>query len=218
MIETYLPFKHSTAFRLMAVARDQRLANIAHGQCLPPHWRTLYELTKLPDDVFEAKIADGSIHPEMQRKTALRVANIPEAEFEQVVESEKPPESRTATSSPMHIASAPSFNARSRPCGLHHAAMTRLCDNDGGAAATARAPQPRRLVQERGDIALMQALAAANMQPRRISADRDRVHGKVPCIGITRCPKQNTNESPKGDTTKPNISPCPVAPVLNPRQ
>jgi hypothetical protein len=59
-----------------------------------------------------------------QRKTALRVANVPEAVFEKAVESDNPPESRTATSSLMHIASAPSFNAKSRPCGLRHAAMT----------------------------------------------------------------------------------------------
>ena len=72
MIETDLPFKHSTAFRLMAVARDQRLTNLAHVQCLPPHWGTLYELTKLPDDVFEVKIADGSIHPEMQREDVAK--------------------------------------------------------------------------------------------------------------------------------------------------
>ncbi len=67
-IESELPFKPSTAQRLMIVARDDRLSNAAHAQHLPPHWRTLYELTKLPDDVFEAKLADGTIHPEMQRK------------------------------------------------------------------------------------------------------------------------------------------------------
>jgi hypothetical protein len=41
-------------------------------QHLPPHWGTLYEITKLPDRIFEAKIADGSIHPEMQRKDVAR--------------------------------------------------------------------------------------------------------------------------------------------------
>jgi len=72
MIETELPFKPSTAQRLMIIARDQRLSNPAHGQLFPPSWRTLYELTKLPDEEFEAKIADGSIHPEMQRKDVAR--------------------------------------------------------------------------------------------------------------------------------------------------
>jgi hypothetical protein len=39
-----------------------------HGSHLPPSWRTLYELTKLPDDVFEARIANGTICADMQRK------------------------------------------------------------------------------------------------------------------------------------------------------
>ncbi len=67
MIEGDLPFKPFTAQRLMAVSRDERLAKASHGLLLPPHWRTLYELTRLPDDVLEAKFADGTIHPEMQR-------------------------------------------------------------------------------------------------------------------------------------------------------
>ena len=33
-----------------------------------PHWTTLAELARLPDDVFEQKIVDGTIHPEMHRK------------------------------------------------------------------------------------------------------------------------------------------------------
>jgi protein gp37 len=71
MIENDLPFKPSTAQRLMKIAADERLSNAAHGQFLPPSWRTLYELTKLPDDVFEAKLKSGEIHPEMQRKDAV---------------------------------------------------------------------------------------------------------------------------------------------------
>jgi hypothetical protein len=39
---------------------------------LPPSWRTLYELTKLPDDVFYAKLDAGEIWPEMQRKDVAR--------------------------------------------------------------------------------------------------------------------------------------------------
>jgi hypothetical protein len=36
----------------MAVADDSRLANVTHVQHLPPHWGTLYELTKLPSAFF----------------------------------------------------------------------------------------------------------------------------------------------------------------------
>ena len=64
MIEQELPFKARTAQMLMAVARDERLTNAHHGSLLPPSWKTLYELTKLSDDVFAAKLADGSVHPD----------------------------------------------------------------------------------------------------------------------------------------------------------
>lgn len=68
MVENELPFKPSTAQRLMIIARDQRLVNPAHVQLLPPNWGTLYELSRLPDDRFHELIEDGTIHPEMQRK------------------------------------------------------------------------------------------------------------------------------------------------------
>src|SRR5262245_55434393 len=68
MIEAELPFGKRTAQMLMKVAADSRLTNAKHASLLPPSWYTLYELSKLPDDVFAAKLADGTIHPEMQRK------------------------------------------------------------------------------------------------------------------------------------------------------
>lgn len=68
MIEHDLPFKPSTAQRLMKIAADKRLSNAAHVQLLPPHWGTLYELTKLDDKRFEQKLASGQIHPEMLRR------------------------------------------------------------------------------------------------------------------------------------------------------
>jgi DNA methylase/Protein of unknown function (DUF3102) len=57
-----------TAQRLMKISNDERLSKGAHVHLLHQSWGTLYELTKLPDDVFEAKIEDGTINPEMQRK------------------------------------------------------------------------------------------------------------------------------------------------------
>jgi hypothetical protein len=49
MIKTELPFGPSTAQRLMAIARDQRLTNPAHAQLLPPSWYSLYRLHTLSD-------------------------------------------------------------------------------------------------------------------------------------------------------------------------
>lgn len=63
-----LPFHRSTAARLMAIAEDPRLSNDAHVQhLLPASWGTLYELTKLDDATFTSRVADGSIHPQLER-------------------------------------------------------------------------------------------------------------------------------------------------------
>jgi N6-adenosine-specific RNA methylase IME4 len=81
MIERDLPFKARTAQRLMAIAADERLSNPTHVSLLPPHWGTLYELTKLTDDEFEAKIAGGQIHPELERRDVV-MASIRERRVE----------------------------------------------------------------------------------------------------------------------------------------
>jgi N6-adenosine-specific RNA methylase IME4 len=71
MIGRDLPFKPSTAQRLMKIAADERLSNPAHVQLLPPHWGTLYELSKLDDARFAAKLKSGEIHPDMQRRDII---------------------------------------------------------------------------------------------------------------------------------------------------
>lgn len=73
MVEGNLPFGASTARRLMAIANDKRITKRAHGLYLPPSWRTLYELTRLPDVAFLQKIADGTINPEMERRDIIGV-------------------------------------------------------------------------------------------------------------------------------------------------
>jgi hypothetical protein len=66
----------STAARLMRIAENEVLRNSAHWAELPTSWRTLYELTTLPPETLEAKIAEGVITRETKRKevTALRNA------------------------------------------------------------------------------------------------------------------------------------------------
>jgi len=70
MIEEDLPFERTTAFRFMSIAENRILANVAHGQHLPPSWRTLYELTKLPAPALREKIESGEINPNTTRKEA----------------------------------------------------------------------------------------------------------------------------------------------------
>jgi hypothetical protein len=70
MVESELPFGPRTARRLMAVGRDERLSKRTHVSVLPASWGTLYALTKLSDKEFEAGVADGTINPSLERKTA----------------------------------------------------------------------------------------------------------------------------------------------------
>jgi len=76
MCEAMLPFGRETAFKLMSIASDGRLLNVARGQHLPPSWRTLYEIHQLPDKTFKRAISDGIIHPGVHRReiTALRMS------------------------------------------------------------------------------------------------------------------------------------------------
>jgi N6-adenosine-specific RNA methylase IME4 len=73
MIKLKLPFKPSTAQRLMAVAADERISNPAHAQLLPSSWYTLYELSKLDDKTFSGAIADGKIRSDMQRSEVAEI-------------------------------------------------------------------------------------------------------------------------------------------------
>ncbi len=74
MIESQLPFTARTAQRLMAIGTDARLTNPTHVSLLPPSWGTLYELTTLDDEQLEAKFADGTIRPDMERREVINGA------------------------------------------------------------------------------------------------------------------------------------------------
>jgi hypothetical protein len=65
-----LPFGHRTAQRLKAIADNRALSNPTHVSDLPASWGTLAVLASLAPDDIEAAIADGVIHPEMERKDA----------------------------------------------------------------------------------------------------------------------------------------------------
>ena len=62
----------SVARKLLCIAKNPIIC--AHGHKLPSCWTTIYELTKLADDVLKAALANGKIHSGMERKdaTALR--------------------------------------------------------------------------------------------------------------------------------------------------
>src|SRR5262245_765599 len=68
MIRNDLPFSEDIAQRLMTVAKNPILSNTEHVRYLPPHWATLHALAKLPDNTLLAKMQDGSITPNLERR------------------------------------------------------------------------------------------------------------------------------------------------------
>jgi hypothetical protein len=65
-----------TAERLMKIAANVVLANPTHGSKLPTSMRSLYELSTLPVKLLEAKIGDGTITPDIERKDVEQLKRV----------------------------------------------------------------------------------------------------------------------------------------------
>lgn len=89
-----LPFSHQTTRRLKSIAGNPALSNRAHVRDLPASWGTLATLASLDPDDIEAAIADGDIHPAMQRKDAEAL----KAKIKGTPAPKPQPEPATATS------------------------------------------------------------------------------------------------------------------------
>jgi hypothetical protein len=63
-----LPFKARMAQMLAKISANPVLADPANHGSLPPCWRTLYELTKVPSVELRSAIETGVVHPGMHRK------------------------------------------------------------------------------------------------------------------------------------------------------
>ena len=68
MIDNDLPYGVKVAEQLMRVARDPKTSNSSNWAILPPVLSTLVEITKLPDEEFEKRKADGTIRQDMTCK------------------------------------------------------------------------------------------------------------------------------------------------------
>jgi hypothetical protein len=68
MLEEDLLMERSVATKIKLIGGKKALC--AHVHKLPGRWGTLYELSKVKDDVLLAAIEDGTIHPKMERKEA----------------------------------------------------------------------------------------------------------------------------------------------------
>jgi uncharacterized small protein (DUF1192 family) len=61
-----IKFSEGTARKYRAISAHPVISNRSNWNALPPSWTTLYELTKLPPDVLEARIADGTVTPDLE--------------------------------------------------------------------------------------------------------------------------------------------------------
>src|SRR6266516_5506290 len=61
-----IQFSEGTARKYMAIAAHPVISNRSNWNALPPSWTTLYELTKLPHGIFQARIDDDTITPEFE--------------------------------------------------------------------------------------------------------------------------------------------------------
>lgn len=83
-----LPFSVKTARQLMSVAdADCWISKRYQGSVLPSSWRTLYELSRLPEDLAVAAISDGRINPEMERRDARDLLGVDRKEKRKAAEA-----------------------------------------------------------------------------------------------------------------------------------
>lgn len=70
MVESDLPFRYSTANRLMKVAAALD-ASVLPANRLPPSYATIYELLMLSEEERQQALDEGIVRPEMQRKDVV---------------------------------------------------------------------------------------------------------------------------------------------------
>jgi hypothetical protein len=66
-----IPLSVKQAQALMRIARHPVLSDPGVFESLPPHWRTLDELTRVPLAALNQGITRGAVHPAMQRENAV---------------------------------------------------------------------------------------------------------------------------------------------------
>ena len=84
MVEGDLPFARRSAQMLMAIVRDRRLAKAKSISLLPPHWGTLYKITRLSDETFERLIDDGTIRRDVSYADINKVLRIEKVKADEV--------------------------------------------------------------------------------------------------------------------------------------
>lgn len=73
LVNEELPFDKKTAERHIKISLNENVRNGAHAPHLPSSWMTLYELTKLTTEQFDAAVESGAIHPKMKRSDVAAI-------------------------------------------------------------------------------------------------------------------------------------------------
>jgi len=73
MVTDELGMAPRTAQMFMALVRNPALVDANHGSHLPPSWRSLYELSRLPEADLTAAIEAHEVRPDMERREALQL-------------------------------------------------------------------------------------------------------------------------------------------------
>lgn len=74
MVENDLPFQKTKVESLIAISRSGLCQNPVTAGNLPISWNTLYELSRLDENVLEAAVQDGRVHIDMTRADAKKLA------------------------------------------------------------------------------------------------------------------------------------------------
>jgi hypothetical protein len=80
-----------TAQMLMKIAANEVLANPNHWFAFPMSWTTLHALATLDPKLLEAKIVDGTITPEIERRDVAALKAPAAADDDNVIDDEHPP-------------------------------------------------------------------------------------------------------------------------------
>ena len=101
MIESDLPFGKRSAQMFKAIAEDDRLSKAKSISLLPPHWGTLYKISRFDDESLERFLDDGTINPDCTYAEINKVLRM-----ERVKADEQPNASGQRTSAEPHITAA----------------------------------------------------------------------------------------------------------------
>jgi hypothetical protein len=159
-----LKMHERTAQRLMAIASNEALANPTHASHLPASWMTLYELSRLPPKLLEAKIVAGVITPELERKGVVSLKNELAAHGRPHPEQVDAPETVAAK----RVAVAPAETLRELEAAREHIAELE--------AAREIAPSPE--IGDEEKHALIRENLALKSEVEELKAERNRLRSE----------------------------------------